>query len=123
MSASTSQSSVYGIIVQYDFCDGCHACEMACKQEHGLEPEEYGIKVMSYGPKQMRNGRWDFINIPVPTGYCDLCAARTAMGKIPACVHHCPGKVMEYGTVADLASKLASIPKCVLYAPGLKADE
>lgn len=119
MSAKTS-SNTMGIIIQYDFCDGCMACEMACKQELGLTPEEYGIKVMTYGPKQMRDGSWDFTNIPVPTAYCNLCESRVSEGKIPSCVHHCPGKVMEYGEVEELAKKLASIKKCVLYAPGLE---
>jgi len=119
MSASNSLDPK-GIIIQYDFCDGCHACEMACKQELGLEPDEYGIKIMSYGPRLMKDGTWDFFNIPVPTDYCDLCAKRVESGKLPACVHHCPGKVMEYGDVEELAKKLATIKKCVLFAPGLK---
>jgi anaerobic dimethyl sulfoxide reductase subunit B (iron-sulfur subunit) len=47
MSASISSKEM-GVIVQYDYCDGCHACEMACKQEHSFKPDEYGIKVMYY---------------------------------------------------------------------------
>lgn len=119
MSASMSSKEM-GIIVQYDFCDGCHACEMACKQEHGLAPDQFGIKIMSHGPKQMPNGKWDYFHIPVPTGLCDFCVERTSMGKLPACVHHCPSKVMEWGPVDELAEKLASIKKCVLYAPGVE---
>ena len=118
MSANTS-SSPMGIIIQYDYCDGCHACEMACKQEKGLAPDQYGMKIASYGPKPLGDDRWDFINIPFPTGLCDLCAERVGAGKLPACVHHCPSKVMEYGPVEELAKKLASISKCVLYAPGV----
>lgn len=120
MSASTSASDVMGIIIQYDFCDGCHACEMACKQEKNLAPSEYGIKIAAYGPKQMPNGKWDFINLPFPTSICNLCAERTAVGKLPACVHHCPGKVMEYGPVVELSQKLARIKGCVLYAPNVR---
>ena len=24
----------YGLLIDYDFCIGCHVCEVACKQEH-----------------------------------------------------------------------------------------
>lgn len=119
MSANTSKSTK-GIIIQYDYCDGCHACEMACKQEHGLAPDQYGIKVDTYGPKKIGEGKWDYFNMPMFTGLCDMCVKRTAVGKLPACVHHCRPKVMEYGDVEELAAKLARIPKCVLFAPGVK---
>ncbi len=119
MSASISSNGM-GIIIQYDYCDGCYACEVACKKELGLDPDEYGIKVMSYGPRQMKDGPWDYFNIPVPTDYCNLCSDRVAQGKLPACVHNCPGKVMEFGKVEELAKKLATIKKCVLFAPGVE---
>ena len=45
---------------------------------------------------------------------------RRAEGKLPACVHNCQSKVMEYGDVEELAKKLTEIKKCVLFAPGEK---
>ena len=119
MSANTSSRNK-GIIIQYDYCDGCHACEMACKQEHGYAPDQYGIKINTYGPKKIGENKWDYFNIPMFTGLCDMCAKRTHEGKLPACVHHCRPKVMEWGELDDLARKMAVVPGCVLYAPGVK---
>ena len=119
MSATISTNN-RGLLIQYDFCTGCHSCEVACKKEHGLAKGEYGIKLMEYGPAKKPDGRWDYFFVPVPTDRCDMCAERLDAGKIPACVHHCQPKVMEYGDVEELAKKLAYIKKCVLFAPGDK---
>jgi Fe-S-cluster-containing dehydrogenase component len=119
MSASISTSDK-GIIIQYDYCTGCHACEVACKKELGLAAGEFGIKVFEYGPAKSRDGRWDYFYLPTPTDFCDLCQERLAAGKLPACVHNCQSKVMEYGEVRELAGKLTEIEKCVLYSPGRK---
>ena len=56
--------------------------------------------------------------IPVPTDLCDLCADRTAMGKLPTCVHHCQAGVMVYGTLEELAAKAkaAAKDKMVIFA-------
>jgi Fe-S-cluster-containing dehydrogenase component len=119
MSASISTSSK-GIIIQYDFCTGCHACEVVCKKELGLDEGEYGIKIMEYGPAKTKDDRWDFFYLPTPTDYCNLCQERLDVGKLPACVHNCQAKVMEYGDVEELAKKMTYIKKCVLFAPGDK---
>ena len=119
MSARTSISDK-GIIIQYDYCTGCHSCEMACKKELDLPKGEFGIKVMQYGPAKTRDDRWDFFFLPAFTDHCTLCADRLDAGKLPACVHNCQAKVMEYGDIAELAKKMAFIKKCVLYAPGDK---
>lgn len=119
MSASSSTNSM-GVLVQYDYCTGCHACEVACKKELGLAEGEFGIKVFQYGPAKTHKGKWDYFYIPVTTDLCDLCSERTGAGKLPSCVHNCQAKVMEYGDVAELAKKLASISKCVLLSPGEK---
>lgn len=119
MSASTSASNK-GIIVQYDYCTGCHACEVACKKERGLAKDEFGIKVMQYGPAKLPDGKWDYFYIPVPTDLCDACSERVGEGKLPACVHNCQSKVMEFGDIGQLAEKMSYIKKCVLFAPGVE---
>lgn len=119
MSVSTSISNK-GILIQYDFCTGCHACEVACKKDKGLALGEYGIKIMQYGPAKLPNGRWDYFYVPVPTELCDQCLERVEMGKLPACVHNCQAKVMEYGPLEDLVKKMVDIKKCVLFSPGEK---
>ena len=119
MSATISTSN-QGLIIQYDFCTGCHACEVACKKERDLGKGEYGIKVMEYGPAKKPDGRRDYFFIPVPTDLCDMCADRVSVGKLPACVHNCQAKVMEFGDVEELAKKMTYIEKCVLFSPTKK---
>lgn len=119
MSAIISPDSA-GLIIQYDYCTGCHSCEVACKKEHGFEEGQNGIKVFQYGPAKTGDKKWDYFHIPVPTDLCDMCAERVEAGKLPTCVHHCQAKVMEFGPVEELAQKMTRIPKCVMFAPGVK---
>jgi Fe-S-cluster-containing dehydrogenase component len=97
----------YGLLIDYDFCSGCHTCEVACKQEHDLPEGQWGIKILQDGPRPLADGRhWEFNYVPLPTSLCDLCATRTAAGKLPTCVHHCQAGVMVYGKVEELAKKV-----------------
>ena len=98
----------YGIMVDNEFCTGCHTCELACKNEHDLPLGQWGVKVLELGPWKREDGyRWEFRYVPVLTGSCDLCADRTLSGGVPHCVQHCPAAVMEYGTLDDLAVRMA----------------
>lgn len=84
-----------GLIIDLQSCTGCHACEVACKQEHGYRPEQWGIKVAQIGPIQGRGDRWTWNFVPAPTDLCNLCRHRTVKGKAPVCVQHCPPKCIE----------------------------
>ena len=37
-----------GLLIDYDYCTGCHTCEVACQQEHSYPAGEFGIKVTEY---------------------------------------------------------------------------
>ena len=79
----------YGIMVDNEFCTGCHTCELACKNEHDLPLGQWGVKVLELGPWKREDGyRWEFRYVPVLTGSCDLCADRTLSGGVPHCVQH-----------------------------------
>lgn len=106
--------SQYGLLIDYEFCTGCHSCEMACKVELGLPKGKWGIKLCEVGPLEVDTDKWEWDYIPVPTDLCNLCKDRVAAGKLPSCVHHCQALVMEYGTVEELAAKLNK-PKMVLF--------
>ncbi len=99
-----------GILVSYDFCTGCHSCEVACKKELGLGKEEYGIKINELGPHKYENGKktgtWEWTFAPMLTKACDLCASRTEQGKMPMCVQHCQAWCMAYGELDELVKKL-----------------
>lgn len=97
----------YGLMIDNEYCTGCHSCEVSCKNEHNLPLGQWGIKVLELGPWKLMDGkRWEFRYIPVPTSYCDLCANRTDRGEQPLCVLHCLASAIEYGTLEDLAKKM-----------------
>jgi Fe-S-cluster-containing dehydrogenase component len=104
------KSTRYGILVNTEYCTGCHSCEVACKKELGLEKGEFGIKVTEVGPFRYETGeqagKWEWTYVPAITGACDLCATRTAEGKLPSCVHHCQAWCMYYGPVGNLVEKM-----------------
>ena len=104
-----------GLLIEYDYCTGCHACEVACKQEHNFSDGMCGIKVnelVTVGPDKVHV---DYV--PVTTRFCDLCADRTKSGEPPACVKHCQAICMKYGSVTDLAKDMEKTPRSLIYAP------
>ena len=38
------------LVVDLDKCIGCHACEVACKNENGIALGEYWNRVLQIGP-------------------------------------------------------------------------
>jgi len=104
-----------GLLINYDYCTGCHTCEVACKQEHGYPAGRWGIMVKDLTRETVDKVQVDFL--PFPTDLCDLCARRTAGGEKPACVKHCMSACMSYGEVSELARLMETTPKSVLYVP------
>jgi len=39
-----------GLLIDYEYCTGCHTCEVACKQELDLPVGKWGIKLLEDGP-------------------------------------------------------------------------
>lgn len=106
----------YGILIDTEWCSGCHSCEMACQVEHDLPLGQTGILVNEIGPWEIGNGKWQLSYLPALTSQCDGCGKRVAVGKLPTCVHHCQAKCMEYGEIEDLAAKITAGSKKVLFA-------
>ena len=107
----------YGIFIDATWCTACYSCAMACKVEHGYDHENPGVIVFSDGPRKLPNGKFEYTNLPVFTSLCDLCAERTAMGKLPTCVHHCQAACMKYGKVEDLAEMAKETPHSYIFVP------
>ncbi|HJF61965.1 MAG TPA: 4Fe-4S binding protein, partial [Gordonibacter urolithinfaciens] len=40
-------------MIDYEFCTGCHACEVACKKHLGLPAGQHGIRVLQDGPREL----------------------------------------------------------------------
>ena len=36
----------YGLLIDYEYCTGCHACEVACSQEFKRPPGMNGMQVI-----------------------------------------------------------------------------
>lgn len=68
----------YGLLVQYEFCTGCHTCEIACKKHHDLPEGQWGITP------------------PIVPGKCPMCGAQNhesalACGLCGALIPRPPG--------------------------------
>lgn len=108
----------YGLLIDYEYCTGCHSCEVACKNEKNLPIGKWGIKLTEVGPWKVDSEKWEWNYVPVPTSFCDVCEDRIKDGKKPSCVLHCLGQAMEYGPVEELAKKMAEKgKKVVMFLP------
>ena len=98
----------FGLLFDNYWCTGCHSCEISCKNEHDLPLGQWGIKLLELGPWEKREqGKWEHNYYPVLTSYCDLCKERTDRGEVPACQLHCLASAIEYGSLDDLAKRMA----------------
>ena len=93
------------LLIDVNYCTGCHTCEVACQNEHGFEPDRLGIEVRQVGPFVLNEEetRYQYDFFPYPTAFCDGCGRRVAKGKRPSCVQHCQAGCMQYGDVEELA--------------------
>ena len=105
------------LLIDYEYCTGCHACEVSCKKEKDLARGQWGIKILTDGPRELPDDKWEFNNIPMPTSLCDLCAERLESGKDPSCVHNCPAKCMQFGTVEEMSNEVAKKGNRVIFVP------
>jgi len=104
-----------GLLIDYEYCTGCFACQVACAQEHRWPAGMGGIRVHEIVQK-LPDDRSYLMFMPVPTELCVLCAARTRKGLQPACVQHCLSGCMKYGRIEDLAKEMTKA-RMVLWAP------
>ena len=109
-------NNLKGLLIDYEFCTGCHSCEVACKKHLKLEKGQFGIALAQDGPRKKPDGKWDYNFVPIPTEICDLCEDRVKAGKQPTCVHHCQSFAISYGTVEELCAKIDKA-KMALFIP------
>jgi len=105
-----------GLLIEYEYCTGCHTCEVACKQENDFPAGKWGIKLNEI-VTELTDGKIRIDYMPFLSEYCNLCAARTGNGEQPACVKHCPAGCMMYGTISELAKAMEDKPRSVIFAP------
>jgi Fe-S-cluster-containing dehydrogenase component len=104
----------YALLIDGEFCTGCHSCEVACQQEHDYPVGTNGVIVKEY--EYMVGDRVRIDYMPYFTKHCDLCMGRLARDRdaVPTCVKHCQARCMEFGQTSDLAKTLADRPSAIL---------
>lgn len=104
-----------GLLIEYQYCTGCHSCDVACKQEHNYPVGKGGLLIQEIYTQLPDMARTDYI--PFPTEYCDLCGSRTSKGEKPACVKACQAATMWFGNLVELAKLMEEKPHSVLFTP------
>jgi Fe-S-cluster-containing dehydrogenase component len=105
-----------GLLIDYEYCTGCHTCEIACSQEYRWPAGMAGMKVMEI-VESLLNDKAYLVYLPFPTELCVLCAARTKKGLEPACVQHCMAACIKYGPVEELAREMPRKQRMALFSP------
>ncbi|MEM2942562.1 MAG: oxidoreductase [Candidatus Bathyarchaeia archaeon] len=111
-----SESIRHGLLIDYEYCTGCFACQVACAQEYRRPNEIVGMQVIEVIQK-LPDGKPYLCFIPFPTELCSLCAGRVRSGLEPACVKHCMAKCIKHGPVEYLAEEMSKKGRMVLWAP------
>jgi Fe-S-cluster-containing dehydrogenase component len=111
-----SKKPEFGLLIDYEYCTGCYACQVACAQEYQWPAGMGGIRLMEVVQK-LPNDKAYLTFLPFPTELCVLCTSRTKKGLQPTCVQHCMAACMKYGRIEDLAREMQKKPRMVLWAP------
>ena len=94
----------YCLSVDYQYCTGCHTCEIACNQEYDRPVGLSGIKIFE---STMKLGDKYYINyMPVRTDLCGFCAGRIRKGRLPACVQHCLSGCLQVSEAHEISGIL-----------------
>jgi len=105
-----------GLLIDYEYCTGCYACQVACAQEYKWPAGMSGMKVIEVVQSLPRDRAY-LAYLPFPTELCTLCVSRTKKGLEPACVKHCMAACIKFGRVEELAKEMGQKPRMVLWAP------
>lgn len=103
----------YGMLIDIQYCTGCHTCEVACEQERHLPVDQFGIKVTENILHERDKLVIDYV--PYITDLCNFCLGRVAKGGRPSCVKHCLSQCMTFGTVEEIAEAAKTAVKPIAF--------
>lgn len=106
-----------GILIDVDYCTGCHTCEVACQQENDYPVGKCGIVITEHQLETNDPERLMIYFTPWLTHFCNLCSKRVHAGQQPSCVKHCQAQCLEFGDIEDLAKKMQGTRKKILCLP------
>jgi len=107
--------SQYGLLIDYDYCTGCHACEIACKQEYKRPAgRPGGIRILDL-TQELPGGKVDVTYFPLLTRVCSFCKPRVKKGLLPACVQHCMARCLTFGPLEEMSAQAPKNRKAVLW--------
>jgi Fe-S-cluster-containing dehydrogenase component len=86
---------IRAIAVDLDYCVGCYACEVACKQENNVPDGKRWTRKVPVGPHKV-NGMLRMYFLSWNTDACNFCQHRLDEGKLPRCVENCPTNALNY---------------------------
>ena len=109
-----ADNKAMGMLIDYDYCTGCHSCEVSCKERIDLAEDEWGIKLADNGPWRYSETDWEWNHVPIPAEHCDFCKDRIAAGKKALCELHCQALVITVGPLDELMQKMTK-KKMVLF--------
>ena len=84
----------YGFRQEAEFCTGCGACQISCKDKNNLPA---GINYREIVTKE--RGTFPHIkvlNVSVKRDGCDFCIDLLKKGENPACVDACPLHILHF---------------------------
>lgn len=73
----------HGVLINYELCTGCYACEVACQQENQLQAGVKWVHVVRQGPVRA-DGKLLMNFLPILCMHCEK----------PACVQACPANAI-----------------------------
>jgi len=91
--------------IDLDMCNGCFACQAACKLVNNLDDDVRWLRVIpEYCQPEEVNGTLYMDRFPVPVTLlvCEVCPDREA-NQEPLCVKVCMGEALYVGTPSEAA--------------------
>lgn len=89
------------LYVDINRCTGCHACEVACRQEYGDSLGKCRIRLITTKSQKI-DGRWHVYFFPVVSEECTGCGSLLKKGDKPACIAACPTEAIKYSEDEEL---------------------